>query len=105
MEGFTNKNHGRLSQHIEIMNDSWSLASKKKLDASICHKMKRIYVGILDSLDKELTDGTIDEEAFDRLMSKILNIGNDQIRNMKLELQRYNIEFVNYHIEFKIIPE
>jgi len=105
VEGYRNKDKGRLSRHIEVKNDNWSLSSKKKLGASIRHKMTRIYTGTLDALDKELSDDSIDEDAHRRLRSKILNFGNDQIRNMELELQRYNVEFVNYHIEFKVIPE
>lgn len=100
-----NRDHGRLSKHIEVKSDNWSVASKNKLSASVKHKMKRIYTGILDALDKELSDGNIDEEMFDGLRSKVLNIGNDQIRNMELELQHYNVEFVNYHVEFKVLPE
>ncbi len=96
----------RLGKHIEHKRDNWHDKSKKKLKASIRHKMKRIYVGILDSLDKERADGKLDESTFKKLRSKILNMGNDQIRNMESELDnQYNIEFLNYHIDFKIIPE
>jgi len=95
----------RLGKHKEVKTDNWSVGSKKKLVASTRHKMKRIYVGVLDALDKELSDGNIDKETFQRVRSKILNIGNDQIRNMELELQRYNVEFVAYHVDFKVIPE
>lgn len=95
---------GRLSRHTEIKADNWSVGSKKKLKASMRHKMRRIYVGILDALDKEKTDGLVDSEAAARLRSKILNIGNDQIRNMEMEIEeRYNVEAVNYHIDFKVI--
>ena len=94
----------RLGKHIERNTDNWSMGSKKKLGASIRHKMKRIYVGILDALDKERISGNIDEDSAARLRSKILNIGNDQIRNIELELDRYNVEALNYHIDFKVIP-
>ena len=93
---------GRLSQHTELKDDRWSVSSKKKLMASIKHKMKRIYVGILDALEVE----DIDDEVFARIRSKVLNIGNDQIRNMELELQgRYNIEALTYHIDFKVLED
>lgn len=95
----------RLGKHKEVKTDNWSVGSKKKLVAAIRHKMKRMYVGILDTLDKELSDGNIDKETFQKVRSKVLNIGNDQIRNMEIELQRYNVEFVAYHMDFKVIPD
>lgn len=96
---------GRLSQHLEKKEDNWSKGSKKKLRASIEHKMKRIFVGILDLLDKEQLSGNISKEVHSELRSKILNIGNDQVRNMRKELdERYNIEFIPYHIVLPVIP-
>ena len=96
----------RLGKHIDKKENNWFDKSKKKLKASIRHKMKRIYVGVLDSLDKERADGKMDDATFRKLRSKILNMGNDQIRNMESELDnQYNIEFLNYHIDFKIIPK
>jgi hypothetical protein len=94
----------RLGKHIEIKTDSWSVGSKKKLSKAVEHKMKRIYVALLDALDKEVTEGKITKDCSNRLRSKILNIGNDQIRNMNLELDKYNVEFIAYHYEFKNPP-
>lgn len=95
----------RLGKHISVKNDNWSRSSKKKLSKAIEHKMKRVYVGLLDALDKECSSGNITKECANRLRSKILNIGNDQIRNMNLELDKYNVEFIAYHYEFKNPPE
>lgn len=96
----------RLSNHVDIKKDNWSLGSRKKLKASIRHKMKRIFVGILDTLDAECANGGMDKEVFKRIRSKVLNIGNDQIRNMEIELEtRYNIEALNYHVEFKVVGQ
>lgn len=95
---------GRLSQHTEKRTDNWSVGSKKKLKASMRHKMRRIFVGVLDALDAEKSSGNIDPATAAKLRSKILNIGNDQIRNMEMELEdRYNVEALNYHIDFKVI--
>tara|TARA_Y100000593_G_scaffold89807_1_gene174774 strand:+ start:581 stop:949 length:369 start_codon:yes stop_codon:yes gene_type:complete len=96
----------RLSDHVDIKKDNWSLGSRKKLKASMRHKMKRIFVGILDVLDTEHLKGNIDEETFKRVRSRILNIGNDQIRNMEIELNtRYNIEALNYHVQFNVVGQ
>lgn len=96
----------KLSDHIDIKTDNWSVASKKKLKASVRHKMRRIFVGILSELDRELSDGTIDKKTHGRLRSKILGIGNDQVRHMETELDsRYNIEALNYHVQFKVVGD
>lgn len=95
----------RLGKHTEKKEDLYSMGSKKKLKASVEHKMKRIYVGILDALEKEKISGNIDEDMFNCLRSRILNLGNDQIRNMRKELdERYNIEFVPYSFILQVKP-
>lgn len=101
---YRRKRTDKLSDHIEKKDDPWSVASKRKLKASVRHKMRRIFVPILDALDKERDSGNIDDETRKRLRSRILNIGNDQVRNMEVELDaRYNVEALNYHVEFKVI--
>ena len=96
---------GRLSRHTEKKTDNWSVSSKKKLKAAVEHKMNRIFVGILDVLDKARLEGKIEENEFQKIRSKVLNIGNDQVRNIRKEIDdRYNVEFMPYQIEFKIIP-
>jgi hypothetical protein len=95
----------RLGKHIEVKTDNWSKSSKKKLSKAVEHKMKRVYVGFLDSLDREVLAGNISKECAGRLRSKILNIANDQIRNVNLELEKYNVEFIAYHYEFRNPPE
>jgi hypothetical protein len=92
-----------LSEHVEFKNDKWSVGSKKKLKVSLRNKMKRIFVGILNLLDNERLQGNISDRDASRLRSHILDIGNDQIRNMERELdERYNIEFMPYSIEFRL---
>jgi len=95
----------KLSDHVEIKKDAWSAASRKKLKASMRHKMRRIFVDTLKELDLEKAHGSIDNSTHKRLRSRILGFGNDQIRHMEAELDcRYNVEALNYHIQFKIIP-
>jgi len=96
----------KLSDHIDIKEDNWSVGSKKKLKVSMRHKMKRIFVGILDMLDneRELGNINISPKDFKRVRSRILSIGNDQIRHMEEEIDaRYNVEALNYHVQFKVI--
>lgn len=95
----------RLGKHVEEKKDNWFLASKKKLSKAVEHKIKRIYVGILDALDKEVVAGNITKEVSSRMRSRVLNIANDQIRNVQLEMEKYNVEFRPYHIRFENPPE
>lgn len=90
-----------LKEHINKKNDNYSKGSRKKLAAAISNKIKRTFVGCLDVVERELGE---DSEEFKRIRRKILGIGNDQIRNMQLELEKYNVEFIPYHIEMKVKP-
>ena len=94
----------KLSDHIKLKEDNWSVGSKKKLVASTRYKMRRIFVGLLDVLDKERDAGNISHGTYRRMRSYVLNLGNDQVRAMETELSsRYNVEFLNYHVEFKVL--
>ena len=96
---------GRLSDHIHKNYDNYYVNSGKKLFCALEHKMKKIFVVTLDFLEEEVNNGNIDEKTFKVLRSKILNIGNDQVRNMKKDLtERYNIEFITYHTVIPVIP-
>lgn len=100
-----------LREHTEKRMDNWSRGSKEKLKASMRHKLKRVFVGCLDAIEKELgvgvglPDNDRNEVAFRKMRNKILGIGNDQIRNMEMELEeRYNVEFIPYDITLKTLP-
>lgn len=90
----------RLGKHTERNDDNWSRGSKEKLKASMRHKIKRTFVGALDAVERDIND----KELFKKIRSKILSIGNDQIRNMEIELDKYNVEFIPYQLTFKQPP-
>lgn len=93
-----------LKEHTEKKVENYFIGSRQKLRASMRHKIKRTFVGCLGAIEKELgipQDNT-HEELFKRLRGQILSLGNDQIRNMEAELERYNIEFIPY--QFTIMP-
>ncbi len=92
----------RLGKHIEKKTDNYSIGSKEKLKASMRHKIKKTFVGCLDALELELSRS--DPELFNKLRKKILSLGNDQIRNMETEMDKYNIEFIAYHVELEVKP-
>lgn len=97
-----------LNKHTERKTDNYSVGSKEKLKASIRHKIRRTFVGCLDVVEKELLALGIDKESdlFKSVRKKILSIGNDQVRNMEAELDKYNVEFIPYHISLHTLsPE
>ena len=96
---------GRLSDHAEKKYDNYHVMSSKKLFKAFEHKIKKIFVVTLTALDKEVENGNIDKETCKTLRSAILNVSNDQIRNVKKELdQRYNVEFITYHTVIPVVP-
>jgi hypothetical protein len=97
-----------LGKHIEKKTDKYSVGSKEKLKASVRHKIRRTFVGCLDIIEKELMALGIDKDSdvFKTIRKKILSVGNDQVRNMEAELEKYNIEFIPYHITLPVLsPE
>jgi len=86
-----------LEKHAEKKTDNYSIGSRQKLKAAMRHKIKRTFVEALNAVEAELTHE--EKERFKRIRSKILSVGNDQIRNMETELERYNIEFIPYQIK------
>ena len=91
--------NGPLGKHLEKRTDKYSIGSREKLRAAMRHKIKRTFVGCLDAVERELLPD--DKEKFKKIRSKILSLGNDQIRNMETELEKYNVEFIPYHVEFR----
>jgi len=87
-----------LKEHIEKNVSSYFVGSRAKLAASMRHKIRRTFIAALECLEDELG---ADSEQFRRLRKDILREGNDQIRNMEAELEKYNIEFIPYHVEFR----
>jgi len=97
---------GQLGKHLEKKDDNYSLGSREKLRAAMRHKLKRTFVGCLDAMEREFLNGSLeDKEKFKRIRGRILSIGNDQIRNMEVELEKYNVEFIPYHVEFRVIED
>lgn len=96
-----------LREHLDKKTDKYSIGSREKLKAAMRHKIKRTFVGALDAVERELShwDFTSEERAkfMNAVRKRILGNGNDQIRNMEAELEKYNIEYIPYHIEFRLL--
>lgn len=90
-----------LKKHTEKLTDNYSIGSREKLKSAMRHKLKKTFVGALEIIENELTSSGKSEDLarFKRIRGKILGTGNDQIRNMEAELDKYNVEFIAYHID------
>lgn len=89
-----------LKEHLNKKTDKYSKGSKKKLQKAIIHRLKKTFVTCLEAIE-ELG---LSEEVFNKLRKRILGVGNDQIRNIEMELEKYNIEFIPYHIIMAVKP-
>lgn len=89
-----------LKEHANKKEDAYSLASKKRLMQNLENKIKKVYTNALKTV--ELVYGNNDED-FEAARKSILDAGNDQIRNMKEELECYNVEFIPQTIEFRTV--
>lgn len=92
-----------LKEHTDKNGDRWSVGSRNKLKASMRYKIRRVFAACLDIIEHELELSKNDKGQFDKIRKKILGIGNDQIRNMEAELERYNISYIPYHIDMEVI--
>lgn len=92
-----------LREHADKKTDKWSVGSRNKLKASMRYKIRRVFAACLDIIEHELGLPREDRELFDKIRKKILGIGNDQIRNMEAELERYNISYIPYHLDMTVI--
>ena len=84
---------------ISKKEDDYSVGSNKRLANNIEKRMKSIYKSSLDYI--ELYMGH--EEDFKLIRSKILGIGNDQIRSMRDDIENnYNVELIPQRIDFTV---
>lgn len=64
--------------------------SKEKLNKYIEQRVKKLFTGVLD-----YTELTVDsEKSWQTLRSRILKLSNDTIRDMKRELDSYDVSYI-----------
>lgn len=87
--------------------------SKERLEKIAETKLKTSFIGALNQFEIEFghlwglnsTQPTPEQQEmrkkWDRVRTSVLNNGNNQIRNLKKELEYYDIKWNRYHVEFK----
>lgn len=87
--------------------------SKRRLKTNAEKKMKTTFIGAIDSIEKKFghlwgrgkTQLSPSErnwaELWEELRKEILDKGNNQLRNLKNEIDEYEVEWQKYHYEFR----
>ena len=74
----------------EIREEKIKDASKKRLLDEAKKRIQTTMIGAIDIIQKELSDYNIDG-VLSEIRSKILDKGNNQIRNLEVEFSKYDI--------------
>lgn len=79
--------------------------SKERLKEIACKKIKTTMIGAVSSVEKHLSFLWKDDPAlrsvFNEMRSDILRKGNDQMRNMEIEVSYYDVIWKRYN---SVIP-
>lgn len=102
----------RKKEGLELRQRAKSFASKERLYQAITKRIKTSFIGALDSVEshmsplwesedgKPLTEAQKEiREMFMMIRSEILDKGNNQIREMKNDLDVYEVQFKSYRLE------
>lgn len=102
----------------KIRNEKYKLESKERLSKILKKKIQTTMIGALSSIEENLSflwetkDGKLTEEqkklkdVYQKIRSEILDKGNNQARNIDVELSQYDIEWLRYSIKIPVInPE
>ncbi len=102
--------------------EKYKVDSRDRLKKISVTKVKTTMIGALSAIEKHLgflwgldEDGneprTLSPEeqqlkdVYEELRSEILDIGNQQIRNLSTELEQYEVSWNRYHMTLPVIPE
>ena len=104
-----------MERYVGMYNDPAFLEkSKIRLGKIIDTKLRTTFIGALDRFEKEFgylwgheeRQPTIQQQEMARKWARvregILTNGNNQMRNLKKELEYYDVKWNRYHIEFKV---
>lgn len=98
----------RESKHKLESKDRLSKNLKKKIQTTMIGALSTIeeHFGFLwnNSSDQPLTkDQEVMKDIYNKIRSEILDRGNNQARNIDIELSQYDIEWMRYQIKIPVI--
>jgi len=62
---------------------------------AVSNEVKKLYLSVLYSAEDLQRQGKIDDEDFQFLRKRILDYGNNAIRNLELQLDNFDFTFKN----------
>ena len=62
---------------------------------AVSNEVKKLYLSVLYSAEDLNRQGKIDDEDFQFLRKRILDYGNNAIRNLELQLDNFDFTFKN----------
>lgn len=106
-----------LDNYKKMREKKLKIESKEKLSRTLKKKIETTMIGALSSIeehfgflwksgDGQLTkDQEIMKSLYNKIRSEILDKGNNQARNIDIELSQYDIEWIKYSIQLPVIPQ
>jgi hypothetical protein len=98
--------------------DKYKVDSKERLSKIVRKKVETTMIGALSSIEENfgflwsnedgspLTDEQLTmKELYQIVRSEILDRGNNQARNVEVELSQYEIEWLKYSMTMPVIPK
>ena len=83
--------------------EPYDVKSRERLKKNLERKFKKLFGTALYQFETMLREEIGDNPELHReFKSEIFRVGNRIIQNMKKELDCYNIEYVPFHVEFKM---
>jgi len=60
---------------------------------AVCNEVKKLYLSLLYSTEDLTSQGKINEEDYQFLRKRILDYGNNAIRNLEVQLDNFDFTF------------
>lgn len=90
--------------NIQRREDMYALKSKKLLNKLIKECIQKVFGGSLYIIESELKDMfEKSPKLYQQIRQKILRLGNNELRSIAKELDRFNIESIPCTILFKVM--
>ena len=89
---------------ITRSDDQYDVKSRKRLEKNIERKFKKVFgtsLYLLETIMREYLESNPD--AHKEFKKEILKVGNMAINNMKKELACYNVTYIPFHVEMKVL--
>lgn len=100
----------------KIRDKKYKIESKERLSKVLKKKIETTMIGALSSMEEHLgflwenngkaltKDQELMKSLYNKIRSEILDKGNNQARNIDIELSQYDIEWLRYSIQLPVIP-